>query len=152
FQTALTLMYLGRVYYHAGRPDFAVEPLRQAGAGFEQLGEPGRGNLSAAFGSLAHALRALGPFAEALGAAERAVAFHRQQGNQREIAVGLGLTAAILVEQQRYAEAEARYEEALQAARDAEDVSLQGITLQHQGTLHSLQGDHDRAMELYQQA
>jgi tetratricopeptide (TPR) repeat protein len=151
-QTALCQLYLGRIYYNTGRADLAVEPLQQAAAGFERLGEDGRGNLAAALGSLANALRALSRFDEALAASERGVVISREQGNQREIAAGLGRTAAILRAQERYAEAEARYEEALQAARAVGDVSLQGSSLQHQGILHDDQGQHDRTVELYQQA
>jgi tetratricopeptide (TPR) repeat protein len=152
FQIAVSQLYLGRMYLHAGRPDLALGPLQQAVADFEQLGEAGRGNLAAALGSLANAFRHLGRFEEALAAAERGVAISRAKGNQQAIATGLVRTAAILSDQQRYAEAEALYDEALQAARACGDVSLQGAILQHQGSLQDDQGRHDRAVLLYQQA
>jgi tetratricopeptide (TPR) repeat protein len=152
FQTALSQMYLGRMYYSAGRPDLAQEPLQQAVVGFEQLGATGRANLAGALGDQANAFRLLGRYEQALAVAERGLAIHREQNNQREIAVDLGRTAAILKEQQHYAEAEARYDEALQAARAAGDVSLQGTTLQHQGSLQRSQQHLDQAVALYQQA
>ncbi len=95
---------------------------------------------------------ALGRFEEALEAAERALAIVRVLGRDRDVAAGLGQTAAILTAQQRYAEADARYTEALAAARDAGDLELQGTFLQHQGILHDDQGRFDRAVALYQQA
>jgi tetratricopeptide (TPR) repeat protein len=152
FQSALCQLYLGRIYCMDGRADLAVEPLRQAAAGFEPLGESGRANLPMVLSDLANALLDLGRFDEALTAAEPGVVISKEQGNERSIAGGLGQTAIILREQQRYAEAEARCEMALQAARAAGDVSLQDSLLGHQGILHNLQGHHDRAVELYHQA
>jgi tetratricopeptide (TPR) repeat protein len=151
-QIAMSQGHLGRLYSHAGRPDLALEPLQQAVAGFEQLGEAQRGNLSAALGSLANAFSSLGRFGQALAAAERGVAIDRERGNQHALAAGLIQTAAILREQQRYAEADTLYDEAMQAARATGDVSLQGPILQHQGGLQRLQGHHDQAVQLFQQA
>jgi tetratricopeptide (TPR) repeat protein len=152
FQTAVCQLSLGRIYVHAGRPDLAVDPLREAATGFEQMGQAGRRNLAAALGDLANAMRSLGRFDEALAAAERGMVISRDQGNQREIAAGLAQAAAILREQQRYAESHARYEEALEAARAASDISLQADILQHQGILHRRQRHFDQAVELYQKA
>ncbi|HEY0604301.1 MAG TPA: tetratricopeptide repeat protein, partial [Herpetosiphonaceae bacterium] len=152
FQIAVSYLYLGRIYYIAGRSDLAVEPLNKAIAGHEQLGDDHRGNLSAALGDLANAYRNLGQFNAALEVAEYALAIDRELGRSREIATGLGQIAAILMKQQRYAEAEARYDGALRAAQEAGDLELQGITLQHQGALQNNVGNYDRAMDLYKQA
>jgi tetratricopeptide (TPR) repeat protein len=152
FQTALSQGFLGRIYSKAGRPDLALEPLQQAVAGFERLGANGKRNLAAALGDQANAFRLLGRFEEALASAESALAISREQGNQHAIARGLNLTAAILEDQQRYSEAEARYNEALQMAHSAGDVLLQGTILQNQGVLQGGQGHHDRAIVLYHQA
>jgi len=153
FQIAAGYSYLGRIYVETGRPDLALEPVQKAIALFEDLpGDAARGNLAAALGDLANAYMSLGRFDAALEAAERGLDINRQLGHTREVAVGLGRTAAILTRQQRYAEAEARYAEALRAARAAGDLGLQGTTLQHQGGLQMQQGHHDRAVDLYQQA
>jgi hypothetical protein len=153
FQIALSYLYLGRVYYNAGRPDLALAPLQASVERFEQLtGDYARGNLSAALGDLANSYLALGQHGAALQASERGLAVRRELGNNREIAAGLGRSAAILVEQQRYAEADARYAEALDAARATGDLGLQGLTFQHQGTLQAKLGNYDRADELYRQA
>lgn len=152
FQLALGYNYLGRIYDHAGRPDLALHPLQKALDLYEQLGEAGRGNLSAALGDLANAYSALGRFDEALAAAERGLAIARDLGNNREIAAGLGISAAILMDQQRYAEAEVRFDEALQAARAAGELELQGAILARQGGLQDDMGNQDRAVELYKQA
>ena len=150
FQIAVTYLYLGRIFLHANRPDLSLSPLREAVARFEKMDE--RGNISAALGDLANALTALGQFEAALEAAERGLKIDRERGNNREVATSLGQIASILVETHRYAEAETRYNEALQAAQAVGDWELQGITLQHQGILHMQQGHHPRAVELYKQA
>ncbi|MBU0494083.1 MAG: tetratricopeptide repeat protein [Chloroflexi bacterium] len=152
FQLALSYGYLGRIYYHAGRPDLALDPLQMAIAGYEQLGEAQRGNLSAALGDLANALRDLGQLDAALDANERALSMCREMGLTREVAVNLGRRADILRDWQRYAEAEAAYEEALQAARAASDLGEQGIDLQNWGILHMQQGHLDQAVDLFKQA
>ena len=54
--------------------------------------------------------------------------------------------------QNRYGAAEARYEEALAAARAASDGELEGITLQHMGNLHGDQKQYGRAVARYQEA
>lgn len=152
FQVAVSKLYLGRIYNHAGRSDLAVQPLQQAIAGFEQLGEPQRGNLAAALGDLANAYGRLGQFDAALQAAERSLQINREMGRSREIATGLGQIAQILMQQQRYSEAEGRYEEALQSAREAGDLELQGSLLQHMAGLQDVRGHYDRAVDLYKQA
>jgi tetratricopeptide (TPR) repeat protein len=58
FQRAMTRTYRGRILYNAGRPDLALGPLDQAIDGWRALGDDQRGNLSAALGDLANALRA----------------------------------------------------------------------------------------------
>jgi tetratricopeptide (TPR) repeat protein len=152
FQLAVSHHYLGRIYVEARRPDLALDPLGQAIAGFERLGDTARGNLSAALGDLANASSALGQFETALQAAERGLTLDREMGHSREIAASLGQIAAILTEQQRYTEADARYAEALRAAQDAGDVQLQALLLQHQGSLQDDLGNQDRAVALYQHA
>jgi tetratricopeptide (TPR) repeat protein len=153
FQIASGYRNLGMIYVDANRPDLALEPARKAIAMFETLpGEAARGNLAAALGDLANAYRALGRLDAALEAAERGLAIERELGRDREIAASLGRIAAILTEQQCYAEADARHAEALRAARAAGDLGLQGITLVHQGSLQWQQGHHDRAVELHKQA
>ena len=153
FQIALSYSYLGRIYAHARRSDLALEPAHKAVEMLERLpGEGARGNLSAALGDLGNAYMALGCFDAALQAAERGLAIARELGRDRDVADGLGQIAAILFQQQRYAEAEARYEEGLQAARAVGDLMLQGGFLQHQASLQLQLGRQERAVALYQQA
>ena len=153
FQIATSYLHLGRIYDHAGHSDLALDPIQKAIEMFERLpGEAARGNLSVALGDLANACSALGRFDAALQAAERGLAIDREVGHEREMATGLGRIAAILAQQQRYAEAEARYDEALQAAQAAGDLGLQGTALQHQATLQLRLGRHERAVALLQQA
>jgi tetratricopeptide (TPR) repeat protein len=152
FQLAVSRHYLGRIYDHAHRPDLALEPMRQAIAGFERLGEAGRANLAAALGTLASASVDLGRLEAALQAAERGLTINRQLGRSIAVAVSLHQVAAILKAQQRYTDADARYGEALRAAQDAGDEQLQASTLQHQGSLQNGLGNPGRAVDLYQQA
>jgi len=153
FQTALAYRCLGQIYVNAQRPDLALDPANKAIGLFENLpGQAARGNLAAALGDLANAYRALGNLDKALKTSERVLAIHRELGRGREIAAGLGQTAATLTDQQRYAEADARYTESFQAARDAGDLELQGSIRQHQGGLQDDVGNYGRAVELYQQA
>jgi tetratricopeptide (TPR) repeat protein len=153
FQIAMCYRHLGLILVSAHRPGLALEPAREAVACFEQLsGDSARSNLSAALGDLANAYRQLGRFEEALDANERALNYFRETKQDRQIAAGFGLSARILVEAHRYPEAEARYAEAMQAARAAGALDLQGTLLQHQAILHSRQGNHARAVELFKQA
>ena len=64
----------------------------------------------------------------------------------------LGRTAQILMEQGRYQEADARYDQALEAARRLGDQELEGTFLQHQGNLADHMQQYDRAVDLYKQA
>ena len=152
FQIASSNLYLGRIYYHAGRANLALKPLQKAIALFEQFGESQRGNLAVTLGSLANAYRQLGRFKEALNASERSLAIERESGRDREIAVGLGRNAEILMAQNRYAEADARYEEALMVARAVNDQAVLGLILQHRGGLQDEMGNPNQAVELYKQA
>ena len=153
FHVATSYSYLGMIYVDANRPDLALEPTQRAIALFEELpGDAAKGNLSAALGDLANAHRALGRFDEAMGAAERALAINRERSDERSIAAGLGQTAKILRSQQRYAEADVRYGEALDAARSAGDLGLQGSFLQHQAVTQREMGNSGRAVELFKKA
>jgi len=153
FQIAVGYRTLGQIYVNARRPDLAVEPAQEAITRFERLpGDAARGNLAVALGDLANAYRALGRLDAALDAAQRGLAINRDLGYGREVANGLGIIASILVDQQRYAEAEARYAEAFDAARAAGDLDLQGTLLAHQGSLQDDLSHHDRAADLYHQA
>ena len=151
-QLAMGNLYLGRIHHHAGQPGQALEPLNRAIEGFKQLGDDQRANLAAALGDRANAYTDLGQFDKALTDAERALAINRELGRACGVATGLGRIARILVAQGRHAEADVRYTEALEAARDAGDLELQGTFLQHQGSLQDHMGHYDRAVELYQQA
>jgi tetratricopeptide (TPR) repeat protein len=152
-QLAVSHGVLGQIYVHVHRPDLALEPLHRAIAGFTRLaGDAARGNLATALGDLANASSDLGQFETALQAAERGLTINREMGRSRSIAVALVQVAAVLKAQERYTEADARYGEALRAARDAGDEQLQGAILQHQGVLQRRQGNPDRAVVLYQQA
>ena len=103
-------------------------------------------------GDLANALRDTGQHDEALEVAEKCVLIQQALGNQREVAADHGRCARILVAAGRYDEADARYDLALAAARQAGDKGLEGTALQHQGRLASQRNQLDRATRLYQQA
>ncbi len=153
FQVATSFTYLGQIYDLAHRPDLALEPTHRAIALFEELsGDIAKGNLGANLGNLADAHHALGRFDEALDGAERGLAISRERGDGRSIAVGLGQIARILKSQQRYAEAEIRYGEALDAAQSAGDLGLQGTFLQHQAGMQLEMGNSGRGVELYKKA
>ncbi len=87
-----------------------------------------------------------------MGAAERGLSIQRERGDDAALGVGLGQIAEILKSQQRYAEADIRYGEALDAARSAGDLGLQGTMLQHQATMQREMGNSGRAVELYKKA
>lgn len=152
FQIAVSYAYVGRIYLHAGRADLAVETLNKSIVGFEQLGNEGRDNLSSALGDLAGAYQRLGQLNGALEVAKHALTIDRELDRSREIAVSLGRVAAILREQQRYAEADTYYNKAFRTAQDAGDIGVQGTMLQHQGSLQNDIGNSDRAIDLYKQA
>jgi tetratricopeptide (TPR) repeat protein len=74
-------------------------------------------NLSATLGDLANALRSAGHLDKALSTAEHGIDIQRVLGRDRNIAAGLMRTAQILMEQGHYQAADARYDQALEAAR-----------------------------------
>ena len=150
FQLATSYLYLGRIYDHAGRSDLALEPLQRTIAGFERLSEAS--NLATALSDLAYAQSNLGRLDAALVTAERSLAINQALGHDLAVVTALGQIADILTDQQRYAEAEDRYDQALRAAREAGALGLQSLLLQHQGILKDNLGQYDQAVERYQQA
>lgn len=172
FQLATTILTLGRVLYNAGASTQAIPILREAIGLWEALvekvgGQPWEellaspdhakattelGNLSATMGDLANALRDAGHYDEALDLAERCVGIQEFRGNNREVAADHGRCARILMAAGRYDEADARYDLALAAARQAGDKELEGMLLEHQGGLAGNRNQLDRAIRLYQQA
>lgn len=153
FQIGTTYTWLGQILDNALQPQLAIEACRCA---IEQLekdpSEVAQGNLSAALGILANALSELGRLDEALEAAERGVAINEELERHRNVAAGHGRCAQFLAVQGRYAEADARYEKALDLARQVGDMELQGSLLQHQGGLSRNRGDLPRSAELYERA
>ena len=117
-----------------------------------QAAETELGNLSVTLGDLANALRTAGRLEEALEAGEKRLPIEAGLGREREVASSHGQCASILLNQGRYAEADARYDLALAAARRAGDKELEGSLLQHQGGLAYYQNQLDRAASLYQRA
>ncbi|WP_179137231.1 tetratricopeptide repeat protein [Candidatus Entotheonella palauensis] len=182
FELAIARSYLGRVYDNAGRTTRGISVLEEAVQDWETLfgqavslsssetindllrsdakddqqrleaGGEQLVNLSATLGDLANALRNAGRLDEALDAAKRSAAIRRVLGHVREGAVGLGQIAHILMEQGRYREADAHYDECLRAARRVGDKNLESTTLQHQGGLAHYMNDYERAVDLYTQA
>jgi tetratricopeptide (TPR) repeat protein len=160
FQLAKAKTVLGRVLRHCGMNNRAIEVLEEAVAQWELLvrgtapeqAESEYGNLSASLGDLANTLRNVGHLNEALAASERGLDIDRTLGHQREVAVGLAQCAAILMEQGRYAEADARYEEVVEATRRAGDKHLEGSVLQHRGVLAFRQNNYGQACRLLRQS
>jgi tetratricopeptide (TPR) repeat protein len=153
FQIATSYLFLGRIYVEARQPALGIEPLQRAIATFK--GRPGqlaKGNLSGALGDLANAYSAQGQLNEALAAGEQALVINRELGRNRNIASAGLIIAMILTKQERYAQAEPRYAEALEAARAADDVALQGQLLQNQATMKRSVGDPGLAIDLYKEA
>jgi tetratricopeptide (TPR) repeat protein len=172
FHVALAVGDLGKVLHSTGASVDAVPVLREGVSLCEQLveragGQPWEqllktaahakaaielGNLSATMGDLANALRSTGQHHEALAVAEKCVLLQKALDNQREVAADHARCAYILMDTGRYDEADARYELALTAARRAGDKALEGIVLQHQGSLAYQLNQLDRASRFYQQA
>jgi len=172
FQLATTQAMLGRVFNHCGQSERAIPVLEQAVGQWETLvqkaggeswealmakeqhkeAETELGNLAATLGDLANALGSAGRLDEALSISEQGLEIRRALGNDREVAAGEGRCAGILMDQGRSAEADARYDAALNAARRAGDRELEGSLLQHQGILAYQQEQYTRATKLYQQA
>lgn len=162
FQLVTTRQILGRVYCEAGRASEAIPILEATRAEWDGLVEredeagrssdDERSNLAANLGDLANALGHAGRLEEALHANEEGIAISRDLGDNRGVATGRGRTAAILMEQGRHAEADARYEETLSAARRAGDRELETSLLQHQGSLADDMHRFERATDLYKRA
>ncbi|HET9212511.1 MAG TPA: tetratricopeptide repeat protein, partial [Thermoanaerobaculia bacterium] len=165
-QLALANQALGRVLHTSGASAQAIPILREAVSQLEALVErdgsqhwemlPASpvwlGNLSVAMGDLANALRNAGQLEGAFSVAERALDINRKMADQHGIAAGEGLSASILMVEGRYDEADARYDLALAAARQAGDKQLEATLLQHQGSLALDRNQPERASQRYQQA
>lgn len=80
------------------------------------------------------------------------MAIDLELGQDRNAAVGHGQCSKILKSQNRYSEADKRYQEAQRLAERVGDLELQAIFLQHRGSLNYEQSRHDQAVELYQNA
>jgi tetratricopeptide (TPR) repeat protein len=153
FELGTSLGTMGQIWLKVGRPDLALVPLTRAIDLLEQLPEDlARANLSSALGDLGSSYRALGNTSEALQAAERSLGISRQLGSAQEVAIGLSRCAGILVDQQRWVEAEQRYQEALALARGLDNLEHQSILIQNLGTLHRQRGDSERAVKFYEEA
>ena len=172
FQLAVAVGSLGDMLNDGGAPAQAIPILREAIGHWEALVEKAGGlpseallatpdhakaaielgNLSGTMGNLANALRNAGQHDEALAVAEKCVGIQQKLGSQRELAADHGRCASIFMAMGRYDEADARYNLALAAAREAGDEGLEGTTLQHQGRLARIRNQLDRASPLYQQA
>ena len=151
-EIALSYRDLGRIFLVAHRPDLSLEPLQQALMRFEQIsGIDERGYVATTLGNLASAYTDLGQFEEALNIAERGLRINRELRREREVAVNLGVIANILTATHHYAEAEARYAEAMQAAQATSDLELQGKILHQQALLQREQDNYPRAVDLFKQ-
>ncbi|MGO9022226.1 MAG: TIR domain-containing protein [Syntrophobacteraceae bacterium] len=155
FQLALTIGDMGRVLVYAGASEQAVPKLREAVGLWEGLVEKAGGqpweallntpdhtraaselnNLSVTMGDLANALRSAGRQDQALAVAEKGLVIYEKLGNHRNAAAAHGRCASILTKAGRFEEADARYDIALTAAREAGDKGLEGSLLQNQGIL-----------------
>lgn len=152
-QLGLTYGILGQILVQARQPELAIQANWHAIEHFEKApGEGARGNVAAALGDVANALSILGRYDEALEASEQGLKIDEELAQHRNAAVGHGQYAQILKSKGRYAEADARYQKALDLARQVGDLALQGAFLQHQGTLSRHRGDLSRSADLFEQA
>jgi tetratricopeptide (TPR) repeat protein len=148
---------LGRTYVAVGLAQKAIPVLKEAVGQWEALieaadsagksGEAAHRNLGVTWGDLANALRNVGDLDTALEAAEQSLRVCRERG-ARNVAAALAQIAQILEAGGHYAEADARYEAAVQVAELAGDRELQGSLLQGQGTLAWNRGQLERALQL----
>jgi tetratricopeptide (TPR) repeat protein len=172
FQLAKATLSLGRVLYRSRASAQAIPVLREAVDLWGQLVERAgvqcwrrllerpdhvevatelRG-LSAGMGSLANALSMAGQHEEALKLAENGLTISERLGDHRNVAAGHSRWAEILMRMDRFDEADARCDLALDAARQVRDECLEGGLLQHQGGLAVERNQLERAARLYQQA
>jgi tetratricopeptide (TPR) repeat protein len=109
-------------------------------------------NLSVSLNDLAGALRHAGRLDEALSMAERGLDIGRALGHEWKDGAKLGQVALILMDQGRYQEAAACYDQALEVAQRIGDQELERKVLQDQGALAHFMKQDDRAIDLYKQA
>ena len=168
---SLAVGELGKVLLHCGELALAIPQLREGVRLCEALverigGQPWEkllatpdharavnelNNLTATMGDLCQALLSAGLHDEALAIAKKGLLIHQMRGDPN-VAASLGIHARVLWELGRYDEADAQYELAIAAAREAGDVKLEGPLLQHQGLLARERNQLDRATRLFQQA
>ncbi len=153
FEIATSYGYLAQIYINTRQPDLALEQSQRAIGLLEELpGDSAKQNFSAALGDLANAHLQLGQFNQALAAAERGLAIDRELGMDRNIAYALFQIANILRDQQHYAEAAARYAEALDVALASGDLGLQGQIVEDLAHMQLQMGNHGQAVELGRKA
>ncbi|MEP7123772.1 MAG: CHAT domain-containing protein [Byssovorax sp.] len=153
---------LGKLYHDVGLSQKAIPMLEEAVKQCEALAERTRAegesvkrirrHLAFSLSHLANALHSTGNLDRALAHIERANTIARELDEDHNVAAGLGQIASILVDQGRYAEADARHEEVLQILRRAGDRAVEATTLQHQGMLADDRKHHGRATALYRRA
>jgi tetratricopeptide (TPR) repeat protein len=84
--------------------------------------------------------------------AEKSLLIQQALGNNREIAAVHGQCAHILTDAGMYDDADARFDVALVAVRQAGDKGMEGAILLNQGNLANSRNQLDRATHVYQQA
>jgi tetratricopeptide (TPR) repeat protein len=171
-QLAFAISTLGRLLDFSGASAQAIPILRDAIRHWEVLveraaGQPwaklldtsdramsayGLSNLSDSMGDLANALGHSGEYDEALAIAENALKISEKQGNHHSVGTRHAQSARILMDLGRYKEADARYELALTAARQAGDTHLEEVILSNQVDLAVARNQLDRATSILRHA
>jgi tetratricopeptide (TPR) repeat protein len=172
FDLALTTTMLGRVLTQTKGSAQGIQALRDALGQWEALAETAEGrpweelltspapetpsvalvNLAATMGDLANALSDAGHYDEALALGEKSLLIHALYEDRHQVATGHGICASILLAAGRYGEADARFDLALAAAREAQDKTLEGDLLLHQGLVAVERDQLERVGLLYRQA
>ncbi len=157
YDLAMAFWLLGRVMKEAGGAQQALPLLQEAGQRFEAIASK-RSNTaaeemaSACLTEQGDCLRALGQYDTAAAAYEEGIRRAEQRGYQRSLAVGKVQLGTVRLQQRRYGEALAAYEEARDTfSRLNEQSTVAGIW--HQiGMLNQREGQQVLAEQAYNQS
>ncbi|MCI5223039.1 MAG: tetratricopeptide repeat protein, partial [Candidatus Electrothrix sp. AR4] len=152
YDLAIAHFILGRVLETGGQAGPALELLVESQRLFEAVGEPGERMAAVSLTEQADCLSDLGQLDEATAKYEESIKRGEEQEDFRGVATGKMQLASVRLDQKRYADALAGYEEA-RTIFDGLDESISVAAVWHQiGSVHQEAGQYEQAETAYRRS